>query len=102
MIYQIVSPIQATIQGDSFKEAVKNYVKLNHDMNIKNLIIKDQINNAWQAKLRYYMENQRNKVGIDMYPYTNPILAQPMPILPVVGSANSPHFATSNNVFIKI
>ena len=71
MIYQIVSPIVATINGDSFKEALKNYIKINHDINIRNLIIKDQANNAYEAKLRYYMQNKINKVGIDVYPYTN-------------------------------
>jgi hypothetical protein len=77
MIYQIVSPIVTPIYGDSFKEAIKNYVKFNHNLNINNLIIKDQ-SQHWEARLRYYKENQKNKVGIDVYPYTNityPMLA---------------------------
>ena len=75
MIYQIVSPIVTPIYGDSFKEAIKNYVKFNHNLNINNLIIKDQ-SQHWEARLRYYKENQKNKVGIDVYPYTN--LTYPM------------------------
>jgi len=78
MIYQIVSPVVASIQGDSFKEAIKNYVKFNHNLNITNLIIKDQADHAYEARLRYYTQNERNKVGIDVYPYTNvsyPVLA---------------------------
>jgi len=71
MIYQIVSPVVASIQGDSFKEAIKNYVKFNHNLNITNLIIKDQSDHAYEARLRYYTQNERNKVGIDVYPYTN-------------------------------
>ena len=90
MIYQIVSPVVATIEGDSFKEAIKNYVKFNHNLNIRNLIVKDQANHAYEAKLRYYMENQRNKVGIDVYPYTNinyPIIPAPIistPVNPII------------------
>jgi len=88
MIYQIVSPIVATIEGDSFKEAIKNYVKFNHSLNIRNLIVKDQADHAYEARLRYYMENQKNKVGIDVYPYTNinyPVIA---PINPVIAPIN--------------
>ena len=88
MIYQIVSPIVATIEGDSFKEAIKNYVKFNHNLNIRNLIVKDQADHAYEARLRYYMENQKNKVGIDVYPYTNinyPVIA---PINPVIAPIN--------------
>jgi hypothetical protein len=117
MIYQIVSPIVATIEGDSFKEAIKNYVKFNHNLNIRNLIIKDQSNHAYEAKLRYYMQNERNKVGIDVYPYTNvsyPIIAPiPSPVIAlntpitaintpaVVTTKNSPIIATDSNVFIR-
>jgi len=121
MIYQIVSPVVATIEGDSFKEAIKNYVKFNHNLNIRNLIVKDQANHAYEAKLRYYMENQRNKVGIDVYPYTNvnypivpgpivpgPILSAPIvpgpivpgPINPVI-SAVSPFFYKTVPTYVK-
>jgi hypothetical protein len=60
MIYQIVSPVVATIEGDSFKEAIKNYVKFNHNLNIRNLIIKDQSNHAYEAKLRYDLETHKD------------------------------------------
>ena len=70
MIFQIVSPFVTTIEGDSFKEAIKNYVKFNQNLNVTNLIIRDQADH-YEARLRYYTENQKNKVGIDVYPYTN-------------------------------
>jgi hypothetical protein len=101
MIYQIVSPIVATIEGDSFKEAIKNYVKFNHNLNIRNLIVKDQADHAYEARLRYYMENQKNKVGIDVYPYTNinyPVIA---PINPVIAPIN-PVIAPINPVIAPI
>lgn len=72
MRYQVVYPVAVPVDiyGDSFKEAVKNYVKMNSDMTIRNLIIKDQADH-YEARLRYYTENNKNKVGIDVYPYTN-------------------------------
>lgn len=82
MLFQIVQPIVTDIYGDSFKEAIKNYVKLNYNANITNMVIKDQ-NNHYQTRLRYYQENNKNKVGIDVYPYTNmsyPII-QPGPFI---------------------
>ena len=73
MQFQIVYPFVYNIMGDSYKEAIKNFVKLKHNYDINKLIVTDQINNAYKAKIRYYMENQKNKVGIDFYfyPYNN-------------------------------
>lgn len=67
--YQIVYPVVADIYGDSFKEAVKNYVKFKNDYDLNKIIITDRMNNAYKIKLRYYMENEKNKVGMDFYPY---------------------------------
>ena len=63
------------------------------------------------------MQNERNKVGIDVYPYTNvsyPIIAPiPSPVIAlntpitaintpaVVTTKNSPIIATDSNVFIR-
>lgn len=70
MIYQVLSPIATVIEGDSYKEAIKNFVKINYDMAIKSMIIQDQMNH-YQAKMKYYKENNKNKIGITVYPYTN-------------------------------
>jgi hypothetical protein len=123
--YQIVYPVRYDIYGDSFKEAVKNYVKLKHDYDINKIIIADQSNHAYEAKLRYYMENQKNKVGIDFYPfpYNNiPLLVLPnTPLIttsntnsivystpnallapsPIVTSNNTPFATSASNVFLK-
>ena len=70
MLYQILSPVVATIDGNSFKEAVKNYVKLHHDINLNELIITDQMQHM-KAQMKYYKEDTRNKVGINMFPISN-------------------------------
>jgi hypothetical protein len=81
MIFNVISPIVTTINGDSMKEAIKNFIKINHNLNITNMIIKDQSHNV-EARMKYYQHDGRNKVGINMYPiHTN--------VLPI-----------ANNVFI--
>lgn len=104
MLFQIIQPFVADIYGDSFKEAVKNYVKFNHDVNITNMIIKHQ-SDHYETRLRYYIENNKNKVGIDVYPYTNvsyPLLPaqivtsnNPISIVPSIISSISPHISPS-------
>tara|TARA_B110000971_G_C19955778_1_gene475566 strand:+ start:718 stop:1128 length:411 start_codon:yes stop_codon:yes gene_type:complete len=110
MIYQIVSPVVATIEGDSFKEAIKNYVKFNHNLNIRNLIVKDQADHAYEAKLRYYIQNEKNKVGIDVYPYTNVSYPVINPVInpvfnhvinPVINPVTSPFISSIVPTYIK-
>ena len=87
MIFSIVSPMIATIDGDSLKDAIKNFIKINHNLNITNMIIRDQTNNI-QAKIKYYKEDGRNKVGINMFPvgleYPVPIVTNETYIPPIV------------------
>ncbi len=77
MIFQVVFPFESTIYGDSFKEAVKNFIKLNHNLNITRMIIKDQTNQV-EANINYYKQDGRNKVGINMFPVG---LQYPVPIV---------------------
>lgn len=67
MIFQVVSPFTASIGGDSFKEAIKNYIKLNRNLNINQMIVTDQTNHI-QANIRRYEQDGRNRIGINMYP----------------------------------
>ncbi len=77
MIFQVIAPFETTIYGDSFKEAVKSFIKLNHDLKLTEMIIKDQGRNI-QAQIKYYQEDGRNKVGINMFPVG---LEYPVPIV---------------------
>ena len=67
MSFQIVYPIPMTISADSFKDAVKQYVKLNYSMNIANIIVTDQYR-YMKANLKYYKEGPKSKVGISLFP----------------------------------
>ena len=72
-IFQIVHPIVTTINGDSFKEAIKNFVKLNHRLNLNEMIITDQ-NNYYTATWKKIKHDGRNKVGIDYYPTPSTVI----------------------------
>ncbi len=73
MAFQIVYPIVATIDGDSFKDAIKNYVKLNYDYNLTSIIITDQMR-YMKANLNYYKDNSKQKVGISLAPTIWPMI----------------------------
>lgn len=102
MIFNIVSPLVATIDGDSLKDAIKNFIKINHNLNITDMIIKDQSNNI-QARIKYYKEDGRNKVGINMFPvglnYPIPIVTNDTYIPPTLMSPTlmSPTFINPNS-----
>ena len=68
MSYQIVYPFSYVINGETMKDAIKNYAKYNYDMNIHKLIVTDKINHM-KAKMEYYSdENNNKKVKISMKP----------------------------------
>ena len=70
--YQILSPFVYDIYGDSFKDAVKNFIKINHNLNLQDIIIRDQANTQkYRADVRYYTQEGINKAGITMYPMQN-------------------------------
>ena len=66
ILYQVVHPFQYSISADTVNEAIKNFVKIHRNLNIANIIITDQKNN-YEAKFNYFMEDGRNKVGINHY-----------------------------------
>ena len=118
MFFQIVHPFYNVIEGNSFKEAIKNYIKFNDNLNLNNLIIRDMENNRHKVMLRRYFENNKAKVGIDVYPYSNlnplenvflPPNAVVQPVRPavvlggpVVTGPNRNIVATDSTVFYRI
>jgi hypothetical protein len=67
MKFSIVYPYPSIIDAESFKEAIKEYVKFNRNFNINQMIITDKMNHV-NAELNYYRKNNVDKVGINMYP----------------------------------
>lgn len=72
MLYQVVEPITMAINGDSFKDAVKNFVKMNYDLSLSSLILTDQ-QRYMKANLNFYKESDKHKVGISLGPTVWPL-----------------------------
>ena len=72
MLFQVVHPVAMTIDGDSFKDAVKNFVKLNHSMNLASIILTDQAR-YMKANLNYFRTDNKDKVGIKLIPTMWPL-----------------------------
>ena len=81
MIYNIVSPFKYEISGDSQIDAIKQFIKINYELNINRMIIQDRQRHI-QANFNYYKKNGQNKVGIDMYPVN---------YLPIINNSNTPY-----------
>jgi hypothetical protein len=77
MEFKIIYPIESLIYGDSFKNAIKNYIKINHNLQISKMIVTDRSRNM-EAQIKYYQQDGRNKVGINMFPVG---LDQPIPVI---------------------
>ena len=72
MLFQIVDPVNMTINGDTFKDAVKNFVKMNYDLNLTSLILTDR-SRYMRANLNFYKKSNKHKVGISLYPTAWPL-----------------------------
>jgi hypothetical protein len=80
MEFQIVFPVVSTVYSDSFKDAIKQYIETNRAMNINQMIIHDRMNRM-QANIRYYNQDGRSKMGINMFPVPQTLA---MPFMPMV------------------
>jgi hypothetical protein len=72
MIYQVVHPYIMSINADSFKDAIKNYVKMNHKLTLGNIIITDQARQFMKAKVNYYNVDNKRKANITLLPTIGP------------------------------
>lgn len=72
MQFKVLYPYPRVIESDSFKEAIKNYIKINHEYNINRLIIADQMKKR-QAFIDYYSRKGINKANINISPFFGPV-----------------------------
>jgi len=63
MFYQVLSPVVATIEGDTLKEAIKNFTKINYLYQYNNLVIANA-NKQYNANIDYYRQDNKKKIGI--------------------------------------
>jgi hypothetical protein len=87
MSYRIVYPVSMPIEGSSFSDAVKNYIKMNREMNIRQIMLTDQFKHM-QANINYgYRDNGRKKASIQLLPI-NPSVIPPLPSMVGFSSKN--------------
>lgn len=106
MSFKIIYPINTNLIGDNLLESIKNFVKLQNDINLTKLIIKDLNNsNYYNTKLKYYVHDSRNKVGINIIPIQTPfgitkIVSNDDYIPPILIDVNNklPYLPTPNNI----
>ncbi len=67
MSYRVVYPVAMPIDANDFREAVKKFIKLNHFMNIEQMILTDQYNHM-RANIKYYDADRRRKASIQLVP----------------------------------
>jgi hypothetical protein len=71
MIYKFLLPVLYTVNTPTYKHAIKEYLEINKEMRINQLIMTDQ-NNHMQANIKYFNNTYGpDKVGITMYPLTD-------------------------------
>ena len=76
MSFRVIAPppLAMAIAGNSFPEAVKNFVKYQNDMSINQFIITDQINNMHAYVDYIHGSSGRNKASIRMVPTFNTMI----------------------------
>ncbi len=67
MSYRIIHPVAMPIDANDFRDAVKKYIKLNHFMNIEQIILSDQYKHM-KANVRYYNDNNHRKASVQLVP----------------------------------
>jgi hypothetical protein len=67
MSFNIVYPVAMPIDGKDFKDAAKRFIKLNHFMNIEQMVLADQMR-YMQANVNYLNNNHRRKASIQLMP----------------------------------
>ena len=102
ILYQVIQPFQYSISANTVNEAIKNFAKIHRDLSLSQIIITDQTNH-YEAKFKYFIEDGRNKVGINAYPYIGPLTIGPSyltwlddPLPGVTGIPISPSFPASS------
>jgi len=68
--YQVLYPVNTIIYGDCFQNAVKNFVKLNANLQLQELFLADQ-EARYKVNMKYSRADIRNRVGFDVFQVPN-------------------------------
>lgn len=76
MIFNIVHPFMLPIHAVSLNEGIKDFIKIHRFLEINDMIVQDR-DKIFKANMKYLKNDTRNKVGIDIVPYSGPIIQAP-------------------------
>ena len=76
MIFNIVHPFMLPIHAVSLNEGIKDFVKIHRFLEINDMIVQDR-DKMFKANMKYLKNDTRNKVGIDIVPYSGPVIQSP-------------------------
>ena len=63
-------PVNAVISGESFDQAIKNFIKLNNNLKLQEIFLADQ-ENRYKINMKYHRADIRNRVGFDVFQVPN-------------------------------
>jgi hypothetical protein len=75
-VYSVVSPYLVDLNASDLTSAVKQFAKLYYQMKINEIIIKDHVRH-YRANLKYFNNNGKGRVAINMFPYMLPMAFTP-------------------------
>lgn len=67
MPFSLLWPYVAPLDGSTFRDAIKNFIHFNRNLQIQKLIVTDQ-NNHVEATLQEAANDTRNRGGMNVYP----------------------------------
>jgi len=69
MQYQLLYPISVPLYGTCFEDAIQNFVRLNYNIGLNQLIASEN-EKRYEIQLKQYQADTRNRVGFDVYAFT--------------------------------
>ena len=93
-VYHVLSPTVVTISADSLNNAIKNYVRLNRNLKVSHMIIRDR-QNHYKARMKYFRQRNIDKVGINIYPLPTNTPTIPTIVPTFYPSVNPTHIPTT-------
>ena len=70
--YNVLYPFAATIDSDTFDNAIKNFVTMHRNLNITRLIMADRFKNTMRADIAYRIKDNDLYAGISVTPTVYP------------------------------
>lgn len=91
MLFQVLSPFTMSVNADSFKDAIKQVVVNQRNLDITRLIMADRFNNRMHADIAYTLKDGKYVAGISLTPTTFTNIYNMMTPAVVTNNKNTPY-----------